>query len=35
MEEVIAPAAHVAEDDLFRYKWEERLLVLSRIDHPL
>jgi hypothetical protein len=32
MEGPIAPAAYVAEDYLIGYQWEERPLVLRRLD---
>jgi len=31
----MAPAAYVAEDGLFRHQWEERPLVLWRLDAPV
>jgi hypothetical protein len=30
--ELMAPAAYVAEDGLVRHQWEERPLVLRRLD---
>jgi hypothetical protein len=30
----MAPAAYVAEDGLVGHQWEERLLVLRRLDAP-
>jgi hypothetical protein len=35
MERPIVPAAYVAEDDLVRPQWEERPLVLGRLDAPV
>jgi len=31
----LAPAAYVAEDGLGGHQWEERPLVLSRVDAPV
>jgi len=35
MDRPIAPAAYVAEDGLVEYQWEEKPLVLARLDAPL
>jgi hypothetical protein len=35
MEEHVAPAAFVAEEDLVEPQWEERPLVLRRLDAPV
>jgi hypothetical protein len=35
MEGPIASAVYVAEDGLIRYQWEERPLVLRRLDVPV
>jgi hypothetical protein len=32
MVELMVPSAYVAEDDLVRHQWEERPLVLRRLD---
>jgi hypothetical protein len=31
----MAPSAYVAEDGLFQYQWEERPLVLWRLNAPV
>jgi hypothetical protein len=31
----MAPATYVAEDGLVRHQWEERPLILGRLDAPL
>jgi hypothetical protein len=35
MEEPIAPAAYVTEDGLVEHQWEERPLVLRKLDAPV
>jgi hypothetical protein len=35
MEELMAPAAYVAEDGLVGQQWEKRPLVLRRLDAPV
>jgi hypothetical protein len=35
MEGPMTPAAYVAEDGLVGHQWEERLLVLRRLDAPV
>jgi hypothetical protein len=35
MEGLMAPAAYIAEDGLVGHQWEERPLVLRRLDAPV